>query len=179
MHLSVVQWAERVIKPADVRGRRVVEVGSLNVNGSLRSLVGRYGPATYTGTDMQAGPGVDLAVRAEDLLEYLPAGSFDLLICTEMLEHAKYWQRCLMVMKQLLRVGGTMLLTTRGPGAGYHPYPEDHWRFTRSDLALAMVDFSTVDLRDDPDSPGVFYYGRRRRRAAHYPNLQVAAAPAA
>ena len=40
------------ISPGDVRGKSVLEVGSLDFNGSARTVLAEWSPARYTGVDM-------------------------------------------------------------------------------------------------------------------------------
>jgi SAM-dependent methyltransferase len=176
MHQSVHDWAARTIRPEWVKGARVLEVGSLDVNGSLRDAVKAMGARSYLGIDQMPGPGVDRVMRAETMgwTDY-----FDLVICTEMLEHAQNWDAAVIAMKRALKVGGHLILTTRGPGAGYHAYPEDWWRFTPLDIARAFNDFAQVSLEDDPDSPGVFFAGQRRDPLPTWPYFTVQRAPQA
>ena len=44
--------------PNSFKSARVLEVGSLDINGSVREL---FEKCDYTGVDLQMGPGVDLA----------------------------------------------------------------------------------------------------------------------
>ena len=135
MHDSVMAFVAEALPPPLVRGARVLEVGSLDVNGSVRSILQPLA-ATYVGIDIRPGPGVDVvcdAARAGDL------GTFDVVVSTEMLEHAESWQLALYGMTFATRLGGRLVLTTRGPGAGRHDHPGDYWRFTVPMLSAAMV----------------------------------------
>ena len=67
MHQTAYIFATHTLNPEDVRGKRVVEAGAYDYNGSARSYLESLGPASYTGTDAQDGPGVDLVCPAEDL----------------------------------------------------------------------------------------------------------------
>lgn len=125
---------------------------------------------------MRPGPGVDRVLSAEELV-VLPAQSVDLLICTEMLEHARLWRAAVRSMKRLLRPGGRLLLTTRSPGAARHAYPDDYWRFTQEDMRRAFFDMSILYLEDDPDSPGVFLYAERLPGPVHVPHGDPQPAP--
>ena len=58
--------------PHFFRGARVLEVGSLDINGSVRDL---FSDCDYTGVDLALGPGVDLACQGQ-LLEF-PTARFD------------------------------------------------------------------------------------------------------
>ncbi len=161
MHTSVLAWMPRALSADEVRGKRVLEVGSYNVNGSVRPIVEGYGPALYQGVDQTPGPGVDLVVPCEQLPELFGGpDAFDVVISTEMLEHAKDWRGCLLAMAEVVTPGGLLLLTTRSPGFPYHPFPDDHWRFTTAAMAAIVpaLGFEILSIADDPDPrhPGVF-----------------------
>ena len=66
---ACIEFGQSQIRPEEVRGKRVIEVGALDVNGSLRSFVESLDPASYLGVDIQMGPGVDLVCNASDLLD--------------------------------------------------------------------------------------------------------------
>ncbi len=165
MHPSAYAFATTALAEADVKDRRVVEVGAYDVNGSVRPAVEALGPASYTGTDMQAGPGVDVVCAAEDLPGRLGEGSADVVISTECLEHAQDWQAAVAGMIRALAPGGLLVLTTRSEGFPYHGYPGDHWRFSVAGMGEVMTaaGMDVLDLRADPDpaSPGVFVKARK------------------
>src|SRR5260370_34180801 len=92
MHASVLDWVPKVLAADEVTGKRVIEVGSYNVNGSARPYIESLGPASYTGTDMQPGPGVDMVCDAAVLPRQLGLPGADVIGCFEMLEHAPDWQ---------------------------------------------------------------------------------------
>lgn len=161
MHPSVLAFAEGALCEADVKGRAVLEAGAYDVNGSVRPLVEALGPASYIGTDMTAGPGVDVVCAASGL----PArfGRADVVISTEMLEHAADWQGSVAGMVSVLAEGGLLVLTTRSPGFPYHPFPDDFWRFpveTMRDI-LAGAGLLVERCEADPEAPGVFAVARK------------------
>jgi len=58
----------------------------------------------------------NLRVLADDITaSKLPAGQFDLILCSEVIEHIVQWQKALAAMHRLLRPGGTLLLSTPQP----------------------------------------------------------------
>jgi SAM-dependent methyltransferase len=149
-----MRFGAEVISPSEVYEKKVLEVGACNVNGSLSSIVCLYRPLAYVGTDMQTGPGVDILVEASRLMQYFQEERFDLVICTEMLEHCEDWKSAIQNIFGVCKPGGVMLITARGPGAGYHPYPNDYWRFTVKDVRM-MFDANEIEyLREDPEYPG-------------------------
>lgn len=155
MHASVMTWIGQ--QAAGLSGS-TLEVGSLDVNGSVRSLFGD----PYVGVDMRPGPGVDVVATA-DALPFDDA-SFDVVVSTEMLEHDPSPWLSLAEMGRVLRPGGHLLLTTRGNGFGEHHEPSDFWRFMPAsrDRLLELANCDPVALALDPEVPGVFVHGLRR-----------------
>jgi len=165
VHPSAYIFASRALTVADVKGRRLVEAGAHDYNGSVRGVYEAMGPASYTGTDMEPGPGVDLVCPAEKLPEALGEAGADVVICTEMLEHAEDWRGAAAGLARVLAPGGLLLLTTRSPGFPYHPHPGDFWRFTVDDMdgVAEACSLDVVRLEPDPDwnCPGVFLLARK------------------
>lgn len=163
MHPSAYAWATSALSPDEVKGAHVAEAGAADVNGSVRGHVEAMGPASYVGTDLQPGPGVDEVRDAADLpgLETAPG----VVISTEMLEHAADWQAAMAGMVRALAPGGLLVLTTRSEGFPYHGYPDDHWRFTVEAMGQIMeaAGMEILDLQadHDPASPGVFCKARK------------------
>src|SRR4026209_2299794 len=58
-HSSCITFGKTNLTKDDIEGKRVLEVGSFNVNGSLRTIVETLRPQQYVGVDFQEGPGVD------------------------------------------------------------------------------------------------------------------------
>jgi SAM-dependent methyltransferase len=160
VHPSAYAFATRTLAPEQVAGKRVVEAGAYNYNGSARDALSVHGPASYLGTDAQPGPGVDLVCAAEKLPVQLGEASADVLISTEMLEHAEDWRGAVTGMVSVLVPGGLLLLTTRGPGFPYHPHPGDFHRFTVDHMEgiaeAAGLEVLSLEPDPDPASPGVF-----------------------
>lgn len=177
MHASVMAFGQRVLTPELVAGARVMEVGSLDVNGSLRAHVEALGPTTYIGIDSQPGPGVDMVVDAVAVGKRRP---HDVVICTEVLEHAEDWRALVSALKRLVRPGGVLLVTTRSPGFGYHPYPGDHWRFTLEDFRAIFADLDEVELLADsqPGHPGVLALYRKPKPFTEADTATIDVAPA-
>ncbi len=144
-----------------VVGKRIIEVGAYNVNGSLRVFYEQFDPAEYVGIDIEEGPGVDIRCSAEDMIEKLGSVSFDILISTELLEHVRNWRKVISNMKNILRPNGLILLTTRSKGAPYHGYPFDFWRYESEDMKHIFADFVIERIESDRESPGVFMKARK------------------
>ena len=62
MHLQIRNFLDRFVRESGVRtlsGRRVVEIGSYDLNDSAREVL-QPGTASYVGVDWREGPGVDV-----------------------------------------------------------------------------------------------------------------------
>ena len=164
MHESVLKFCSDVIRPEDVEGKSVLEVGSANVNGSVRPQIEAMGPARYLGLDLAPGPGVDVAYPGgiETYSPEFDQKTFDLVVCLEMLEHAERWVSAFRAMAQLVAPGGALVLTCRGLGFPYHN-PPDHWRFEPSDLwrAAVLSGLWPTVCQADPQVPGAFIRAER------------------
>ena len=165
MHPSAYAFASRALGAEQVEGRRIVEAGAYDYNGTVRPVYEAMWPASYLATDAQPGPGVDLVCPAEKLPDLLGDGSADIVLSTEMLEHAEAWRAAVTGMVRVLAPGGLLVLTTRSAGFPYHPHPGDHWRYSLDvmDAICEACGLDVVRLEDDPDaaSPGVFLLARK------------------
>jgi SAM-dependent methyltransferase len=149
------------VRAEEIRDKAVLEVGACNVNGSVRGYVESLAPGRYLGVDLESGPGVDEVCRAEELVERYGPDSFDVVLCTEMLEHVRDWRVVVSNLKQVVRPSGILLFTTRSAGFRFHGYPFDFWRYELSDVAYIFSDFVTEALAADPSEPGVFFKGHK------------------
>lgn len=165
----------RQLPEGSIKGKSVVEVGAVDVNGSCRPWIVSQLPASYLGTDMQEGPNVDLVCNGEELPEKIGRESCDLLICTEVLEHVENWFEFTQSIWSAIRLGGILLLTTRSPGFPLHNYPSDHWRFTVRDMLTIFEDQEILTVTADPTTdPGVGVIIRKRDESLTAVNPQKA-----
>ncbi len=139
----------------EIENKRILEVGSFDVNGSLRLLIEAYKPAEYIGADIAAGPGVDVICDVTRLAEKFGEKSFDMVVATELIEHVKDWRRAIHNIKVVCKPNGVILITTRSPGFVYHGYPYDFWRYELKDMQWIFQDCRIENLESDP-AKGVF-----------------------
>ena len=76
----------RAMYPDYFVGKKVLEIGSLNINGSIRPF---FEQCTYVGVDLGEGRDVDVVARGEDLT--YADGSFDVVASCECFEHNPEW----------------------------------------------------------------------------------------
>lgn len=140
MHDTALSFA-RAHVAAHGPHERVIEFGSLNINGTPRVL---FEPGTaYLGVDLQDGPGVDLV---SDILD-LPAdlGPADLIVCMEVLEHAPDQRGVVDKARDLLAPGGRLVLTAacdpRAPHSGIDELPIRPWEHYRNAVPAELQEW--------------------------------------
>lgn len=104
--------------PEFSRKARILEVGSWDINGSIRGL---FAEADYVGADIAPGNGVDLVCGGQDI--GFPSGSFDVTISCECFEHNPYWLETTVNMIRMLRAGGCFVMSCAGTGRREHGTP--------------------------------------------------------
>lgn len=102
--------------PEFFSGCEVLEVGSLNINGTVRDFFTEN--KGYLGIDLLEGPGVDLVCSGRTLAhadEY-----YDTVVSTECFEHDKDWKDTFANMFRMTRKGGLVLFTCASIGRAEH-----------------------------------------------------------
>jgi hypothetical protein len=114
---------------ADRRGTplRVLDVGSMNVNGTYRTLFEQPG-WSYTGLDLEPGPGVDLVLTSTHDWRSVPSDSYDIVITGQAFEHMEFPWITVLHVTRALAPGGLLCLIVPS-GGEEHRYPVDCWRF--------------------------------------------------
>lgn len=137
-----------------------LEIGSYNVNGSLRESVTDF--KSYTGLDIEMGPGVDFVYSPGETFPF-PDKSFDVVSSSSCFEHDPVFWLTFKEMVRVLRPGGLMYINAPSEGS-YHAYPVDCWRFyldSWAALAKTCPDITLIKSYIDPedtfkDSVGIY-----------------------
>lgn len=88
----------------------VLEIGSLNINGTVRDY---FTGCNYIGIDLGGGPCVDMVIHAADMPSKYDR-SFQTIITCEALEHDRHWQKTLVRAAQMLDSKGILIGTCAG-----------------------------------------------------------------
>ncbi len=103
-------------RPEFFTGVSVLEVGSLNINGTVRDF---FHPTNYVGVDVAEGPGVDVVALGQDLT--YPDNSFDIAISAECFEHNPAWELTFANMHRIAKTAVIFTCASEGrPEHGTH-----------------------------------------------------------
>jgi SAM-dependent methyltransferase len=157
---------ERIVSPQDVEHLRIIRE---NVRNFLHRVGKQYGqgPAKLLDIAPQVHEGArpffsasvtietfDLdpsagATWAGDICKrnaFLPDGSFDLIVCTEVLEHVLQPFAAVAELGRLLKGGGLLFVTVPFNLRIHGPLP-DCWRFTEHGLRALFTEWELVELK--------------------------------
>lgn len=118
----------------DAVGKTVVDIGSRDVNGSLRQVC--PAAANYIGVDFEPGDGVDVVLDDPYQMPFADA-SVDMVVCSSVFEHSQLFWLVYLELLRILKPEGVLYLNM--PSNGYiHRHPVDCWRFY-PDAGSALV----------------------------------------
>lgn len=103
-------FVREIMKDGHAVGKSVLELGSYNVNGTVRDFF--YGADRYVGVDWREGPCVDHVSLFHDI----PWDrEFDILVSCNAFEHDPMFARSLAAGVRALKIGGEIILSAAGP----------------------------------------------------------------
>ena len=117
MHDQALEYVAAKVREfgLDRVGVTVLDLGGRDVNGTTRHLFTE--PARYVVVDIEEHPSVDVVADAADLcLDEL----FDVVVCTEVLEHTELAAEIVATAWRHLAPGGVFVATMAGPGRAEH-----------------------------------------------------------
>jgi 2-polyprenyl-3-methyl-5-hydroxy-6-metoxy-1,4-benzoquinol methylase len=114
--------------PTPPHGARALDLGC--DKSPYRELLERKGYEVRT-LDVTLQFGADYEGTAEKT--GLPDASFELVLCTQVLEHCQNPWQAMAEIRRILRPGGFAILSAPHVWF-YHPHPSDNWRFTQEGM---------------------------------------------
>lgn len=119
--------------------------------GCEQSSYAKYFP-NRTGLDIKPGLGVDVVGDAHNL----PFGNekFDIILCTEVLEHLHSPSIAISEMNRVLKKNGKLILSTRFIFP-LHNTPNDYWRFTKYGLKELFKNWDILELHEEVGTKNV------------------------
>ena len=126
----LAEWLRQEGRSAE--GKRVLDVGC-----GLKPYYPFFATAAeYVGLDDAQNQYADVHGVAERMP--VPDGSFDIVLCTQVLEHVDDPVAAVRELHRVTAPGGRVLASTHGVMV-FHPNPVDHWRWTHTGLELLFA----------------------------------------
>lgn len=147
MNTKIIDWMKetRHLLPESLGD--VLDVGSLNVNGSAREVY--TFSRSYLGVDMREGKDVDIVMNAHSLVLRFGKDSFDIVVCMNILEHDDRFWITLEEVNSVLRKGGYLVFCVPTFSFPIHSYPEDYWRMSEQAVKeIVFMGFEVLDLKE-------------------------------
>ena len=156
--------------PSAFKGKRVLDVGSLDINGNNRYL---FDDCDVLGIDIGPGNNVDLVCRAH---MYPGEEQFDTIISTECFEHDEFWKESLRNIEKLLAPRGMSLFTCATTGRPEHgtartspndaPHVGDYYRNLTADDIMSVLDvddiFAAWGFDKNDQTRDLYFWGIKR-----------------
>lgn len=134
MHSTALNAASNFFSRFPLESSVVVEIGSQNVNGSIRDVCPKH--YTYVGLDYAPANGVDIVLEDEYKFP-LDNGYADMVVTSSCFEHAEMFWLTFLEGVRILKPNGLFYINAPSKGP-YHAYPQDCWRFY-PDAAQALA----------------------------------------
>lgn len=169
MHPEALRGAERMMQLAGIPTVHqhelvALDLGGADINGTARSLLPN---AKWFGLDLEAGPGVDIVADARS---WVPDRQYDLVLCTELLEHVEGWEQCVITAARALRRGGHFIVTCASTGrrphgarGGMDPEPGEWYMNVPADMLaqLMLMTFSTSHVEYNRNPGDAYGWARK------------------
>ena len=156
--------------------KSVLDIGSLNINGSLRDF---FVNCHYTGIDLDSGVGVDIVCSGQDY--NAPDQTYDVVCSSECFEHNPYWMETFNNMIRMCKFEGFVFFTCASDGRPEHgtsrsepnssPFTAFKWDYYKN---LNIQDFtSNINLNDyfsyygfeyNKKSSDLYFFGIRNNK---------------
>jgi hypothetical protein len=154
--------------PIFFAGQKVLEIGSLDINGSIRQF---FIGCDYTGVDLGEGKGVDLVARGEEL--DFPDGHFKVVASCECFEHNENWEA---TFRNMIRMSSGLVFfscaTTGRPEHGTRrtspsdaPFTLDYYKnLTEEDFRekFTFEEFESYGFSTNSNPQDLYFWGIKK-----------------
>jgi len=113
--LKFVEIISKEIKPSGWNGEKILEIGSHDVNGTVRNL---FVGSSYLGADLSQGVNVDVVASGHELK--FEDGYFDVTLSCECFEHNPFWMETFKNMIRMTKSSGLIIMTCATKGRLEH-----------------------------------------------------------
>jgi len=138
--------SKSVVKAINSLIRELPDHGvGLNVGSGMTNLDTRI-----KNLELEVAPNIDYVGSVEAIPEV--DNTFDLVISQEVLEHVKNPSLAMTEIKRVLKTGGKCYIQLPFT-IGYHPCPNDYWRFTKQGL-ISLIESSGLEVIETGESVG-------------------------
>jgi SAM-dependent methyltransferase len=132
------ECAKRWDKKADL-----LDIAPLPLEGAIKY----FKKAKIVTLDIDPTSGCDLTLDICETNKIIPANIFDMIVCTEVLEHVVNPFRAVDEMERILSTGGLIFVSTPFNFRIHKPLP-DCWRFTEHGLKQLFRNWEIIELKE-------------------------------
>jgi hypothetical protein len=167
MDIKITEWLKKTRSLLPINLGRILDIGSLNVNGSAREV---YTSDEYIGIDLREGKDVDRVMNAHDIAEEFGEESFDLVVCMSTLEHDNCFWLTLGAINKVLKRGGYHVSCVPTFHFPIHRHPKDYWRMSEEAVrevifngyeTLALEEIFTKEVNGNSVNPVICAIGKK------------------
>lgn len=169
-HAEQVNFFTKVYKqfPEKFDDKEIIEIGSLNINGTLRTI---FKSPHYLGIDLGEGPGVDLVMRAHEI--HSPDNTFDVALSAECFEHDEHWIKTFQKMLDITKPQGIIVFSCATDGRTEHgtfqsdsstsPFTNNYYKNLNEEDFRKEFDFdqlfSEYEFSVEPNHHDLYFWG--------------------
>jgi SAM-dependent methyltransferase len=150
-HKDQLDFFKNFSEISKILGRtlRIVEIGSLDINGTIRNMYcGENHVEEYVGVDIGEGQGVDIVEQGHKFLSK-NKGKFNLILSAECLEHNPYWRETIAEAINSLDSPGMLIFSWATTGRHVHgthsqsahsaPFVVEQWNSYYHNVSLSEL----------------------------------------
>lgn len=158
MHDAAYRYVRGEVNTLKLPAGLVVEIGSRDINGSVRSL---FTGRDYIGVDHFPGEGVDVVANGSD---FVPPSEPAVVVSTETLEHTPHAEDICRNVAKMLAPGGVFIVTAAGQQRAPHSSvdggalrPGEYYsNVVEPQLRQWLSDFSDIRIQLNPAAGDIY-----------------------